>query len=209
MHLYNNCGDLPILNFDVIYKTNDFRWLVVEYNGYDDIKVPKEANERWEEIKKEWIVLLDDNTIAYYHQLVLEVIYLQTRYNVVKELLQIIWEREEMTDESMEIYIKALGEWKYKWNSKNTKIKEIGRLLRQLRGSENKISLKLDELENIRKENEFEADVNTLEKQAVVLEQITGKNNIDITTTSVRKWVEISKLANQLNEQRRKANGGK
>lgn len=207
MHLYNNCGDLPILNFDVIYKTNDFRWLVVEYNGYDDIKVPKEANERWEEIKKEWIVLLDDNTIAYYHQLVLEVIYLQTRYNVVKELLQIVWEREEMDDDTMAIYVKALGEWKYKWNSKNTKIKEIERMLKQLRASENKISLKLDELEKIRNENEYDAEVNTLEKQAVVLEQITGKNNIDISTTSVRKWVEISKLANTINEQRRKANG--
>ena len=90
MHLYKNCGDLPIYNFDVVYKTNDFKYLVVDYNGYDDIDIPKDANERWEAIKNEWVKLLDDATTAYYYQLVLEVVYLQTRYNVVKQLLKIV-----------------------------------------------------------------------------------------------------------------------
>lgn len=204
--LYKDCSDLPIKNFDSIYKTNDYKWLIVGYDGYKDVKVPKEANERWEEIKKEWIELIDDNAIAYYHQLILEVIYLQTRYNTVQELLKMIFERD-MDEPTLDIYIKALGEWRYNWNKKNGKLKEIERLLRQWKASQNKISLKLDELEKLKAEHELNEDVSSLEKQAVILEHITGKNNIDLNTTSVKKWIEISKLANSINEQRRKTNG--
>jgi len=207
MHLYKNCGDLPIYNFDVVYKTNDFKYLVVDYNGYDDIDIPKDANERWEAIKNEWVKLLDDATTAYYYQLVLEVVYLQTRYNVVKQLLKIVWDREDMDDESLAIYIGALGEWHYFWNEKATKANEVERLLKQLQRSQNKITLKLDELEKMKEEHNLDEDASTLDKQAVTLEQITGKNNIDTRTTSVSKWVEISKLAESINEQRRKSNG--
>ena len=207
MHLYKDCADIPIRRFDVLYRTNDLQHLVVEYNGYDEIKVPKGANERWEEIKNEWIKLLDDNTITYYYQLILECVYLQTRYSVVKDLLQIIYSRD-MDNETMDSYIEALGKWRYKWNRKNDKLVELKRLLNQLKASENKIALKLDELDSLKKENSFDDNPTSLEKQAVILEQITGKNNIDLDSTSVRKWVEIGKLASEINEQKRK-NGRK
>jgi hypothetical protein len=206
MYLYKDCSDIPIWNFDVIYKTNDYQYLVVGYNGYDTIDIPKGANERWQEIKNEWVKLLDDNTIAYYYQLLLECVYLQTRYDVVKLLLKQIFERE-MSDETLETYIVALGEWRYKWNRKADKLVELKRLLAQLKASKNKIELKTDELKQLREDNEFDAEATSLERQAVILEQVTGKNNIDVKTTSVKKWLEISKLANDINEQRRKANG--
>ncbi len=207
MHLYKDCSDLSIKKFDIIYKTNDFRYLIVGWDGYEEIEVPKGANERWQDIRNEWIDLLDNNVIAYYYQLVLESVYLQTRYNVVKQLLNMIWMRDEFDEEAEKIYVGALAEWKYKWNPKQNKTKEMERLLKQLKRSENKIELKLDELEKLKKENDITDDVSSLEKQAVALEQITGKNNIDTETTSVRKWVEITKLSESINEQRRKANG--
>ena len=207
MHLYKDCSDLSIKKFDIIYKTNDFRYLIVEWDGYEEIEVPKDANERWQDIRNEWIDLLDNNVIGYYYQLVLESVYLQTRYNVVKQLLNMIWMRDEFDEEAEKIYVGALAEWNYKWNPKQNKTKEMERLLKQLKRSENKIELKLDELEKLKKENDITDDVSSLEKQAVALEQITGKNNIDTETTSVRKWVEITKLSESINEQRRKANG--
>jgi len=216
MHLYKDCSDLSIKKFDIIYKTNDFRYLIVGWDGYEEIEVPKGANERWQDIRNEWIDLLDNNVIGYYYQLVLESVYLQTRYNVVKQLLNMIWMRDEFDEEAEKIYVGALAEWKYKWNPKQNKTKEMERLLKQLKRSENKIELKLDELEKLKKENDITDDVSSLEKQAVALEQITGKNNIDTETTSVnidtettsvRKWVEITKLSESINEQRRKANG--
>ena len=207
MHLYKDCSDLSIKKFDIIYKTNDFRYLIVGWDGYEEIEVPKGANERWQDIRNEWIDLLDNNVIAYYYQLVLESVYLQTRYNVVKQLLNMIWMRDEFDEEAEKIYVGALAEWKYKWNPKQNKTNEMERLLKQLKRSENKIELKLDELEKLKKENDITDDVSSLEKQAVALEQITGKNNIDTETTSVMKWVEITKLSESINEQRRKANG--
>jgi len=207
MHLYKDCSDLSIKKFDIIYKTNDFRYLIVGWDGYEEIEVPKGANERWQDIRNEWIDLLDNNVIGYYYQLVLESVYLQTRYNVVKQLLNMIWIRDEFDEEAEKIYVGALAEWNYKWNPKQNKTKEMERLLKQLKRSENKIELKLDELEKLKKENDITDDVSSLEKQAVALEQITGKNNIDTETTSVRKWIEITKLSESINEQRRKANG--
>jgi hypothetical protein len=206
MYLYKDCSDIPIWNFDIIYKTNDFKYLVVGYDGYGEIKVPKGANERWQEIKNEWVKLLDDNTIAYYHQLLLECIYLETRYNVVEMLLKMIFQRE-MDDETFAKYKESLKEWKYIWNDKNNKYVELKRLLKQHKASKNKIDLKIDELKKIKEENNFDGEGTSLEKQAVILEQITGKNNIDVKTTTVKKWIEISKLATEINEQRRKANG--
>lgn len=203
MYLYKNCGDLPIFNFDVIYRTNDLRFLVVGYDGYAEIEVPKGANERWQEIKNEWVKLLDDNVIIQYYQLILETTYLQTRYNVVKVLLEQIY-KTKMSKETMDEYIEALAKWKYKWNRKNEKLVEIERLLKQLKASQNKISLKLDSLEKMKAENNFEGDVSSLEKQAVILEQITGKNSIDVRTTSTAKWIEIGKLATEINEQRKR-----
>ena len=46
MHLYKDCSDLSIKKFDIIYKTNDFRYLIVGWDGYEEIEVPKGANER-------------------------------------------------------------------------------------------------------------------------------------------------------------------
>ena len=206
MHLYKDCGDMPIRNFDIVYRTNDFKYLVVGYNGYDDIDVPKGANERWDAIKNEWIKLLDDSTIAYLYQLTLEIVYLQTRFNVSRELLKMIWERDDMNEETFEVYIEALGQWNYNWNKKNEKNVEVKRLLNQLKASQNKITLKIDELEKIKSENDNGDIESSLEKQAVALEQITGKNNIDLDTTSVKKWIEICKLGESINEARRKAN---
>jgi hypothetical protein len=50
-------------------------------------------------------------------------------------------------------------------------------------------------------------DIKSLEAQAVMLEHITKKNKIDIFTTSVKTWIEIGKLAEEINEQNRKSNG--
>lgn len=202
-YLFNGCEDLPIANFDIIYKTNDFRYLVVGWDGYAEIKVPKGANERWDKIKNEWVELLDDNSVAYYYQLMSECAYLQTRYKVVEKLLKEILERD-MNNETFETYINALYQWRYKWNRKNEKFLELKRLAQQWVSSKNKMDMKLDELEELRKKNDNDGETSSLEKQAVILEQITGKNNIDIRTTSVKKWLEITKVAQKINEQRRK-----
>lgn len=201
-HLYKGCQDLSIKNFDIVYRTKDFRYLVVGFDGYKDVKVPESANERWKEIYNEWVKLIDSNTISYYHQLILEVTYLQTRYDVSKMLLFQIYNQEDMGDSDLDKYIGSLAKWDYYYDKKKDKLDEIQRLMQQNKASENKLSLKSSELKEMANENTEEEK--SLEGQAVVLEQITGKNNIDVNTTSVTKWIEIGKLASQINERRKK-----
>lgn len=207
LHCYRDCSEIPIYNFNRAKTTGDLRYIIIGWDGRSDVKLPKEANENWNDIKNEWIELLDDNTISYYYDLILEVIYLQTRYNLVSEYIKQIATRD-MDMETMEKYVELLAGWRYKYNRKNLKRVEIERLMQQLKSSQNKIGLKLDEIEKLKKDNGYDEAPQSLEKQAVILEQITGKNSIDVMTTSVKKWLEIGKMANDINEQRRR-NGSK
>lgn len=203
--LYKSCADLSIRRFDAIYNTGDLKFLCVDYDGYEDIDVPEEAEQRWKDIMDEWVKVCDNRTLSYYYQLIREVAYLETRFYVSKEMLGQIYTRyPHAMDETMfDLYIEELAKWKYHYNKENTVLDEVHRLLNQHKASENKLGIKKSELDNLRKENEQE-DAQTLEAQAVVLEHITGKNTIDVDTTSVLKWIEIGKLATSINEQRRK-----
>ena len=205
VHLYKDCSDLPIYNFDMVYRTQDFQYLVRGYDGYQEVKVPTDAEQRWKDIFDEWVKACDDSTITYYYQLILEVAYLETRFHLSKMLLYQIYTRypQTMSEKSLDIYIEALAKFKYHYNKENDMLDEVSRLMDQHKASENKLGLKKSELEVLRGDDDID-DIQSLEKQAVVLEQITGKNNIDIFTTSVLKWLEIGKLATRINQQRSK-----
>jgi hypothetical protein len=207
VRLYKNCSDLPIRRFDIVYKTRDLRYLCLEYDGYNEIEAPIEAEKRWEAIFDEWVKLCDDNTISYYYQLILEVTYLETRYLVSGEMLQQIFMRypEAMDEETLDMYIVELRNWKYIFDKKNDYIDEIKKLLDQRRASENKLGLKKSELEDMRREY-GDSEPQTLEAQAIILEHITGIKT-DLDKDSVLKWIETGKLATTINEQKRKTNG--
>jgi len=197
---------MPILNFDIVNKTGDLKYMVVGYDGYKDLKPPKGANERWQAIRKEWLELVDDSEMAYYHNLVSECIYLETKRDAVKFILENIF-RRNMSPLTFRTYANSLSDWGYKWNFKNDKLTELKRQLKIVRISENKLSLKLDELKSYRESKNMSSEATSLEKQAVILEEASGRNHIDIKTTSVKKWVAISKRAEERQNQLKKANG--
>jgi hypothetical protein len=203
-YLYKDCSDLPIYNFDVIYRTQDYRYLVKGYDGYEGIEIPKEAEQRWKDIFDEWVKACDDSTITYYYQLILEVAYLETRYYVSKIMLHQIYTRypESMSEDVLDLYIAELKRWKYHYNKENDVLDEIARLLDQHKASSNKLGIKKSELEELKGDDDIE-NIQTLEKQAVILEHITGIRP-NIFKDSVIKWLEIGKLASSINQQRRK-----
>lgn len=207
IHVYRNCSELSIYNFDMVYKSQDYRYLVVGFDGYKDIKLPKNIESVWKSIFDEWVKLSDNNEIIYYYQLITEVAYLEIRYVVAETLLLQIYQRE-MDEKTLDTYIVMLKNWRYFYNKENNKTKELSRLFTQHNASRNKISIKQGELESLQKNNDV-LEGSTLESQAVALEQVTGRNNIDPKTTSVLKWIEICKMADQINTQRRKQNGRK
>ncbi len=202
--LYKSCKDLPIRRFDEVYKTKDFRYLCLDYDGYNDVEAPIEAEDRWKEIFDEWVSLCDDNTITYYYQLILEVTYLETRFHVSKEMLWQIHTRypQSMSEDTLDKYIAVLKLYKYKYNKNNDSLDEVNRLMKQREASKNKLSIKRSELQEMQKKNEGEAP-KTLEAQAIILEHITGIKT-DLDKDSVLKWIETGKLATSINEQRRR-----
>ena len=189
----------------MVFKTEDYRYLVVGYDGYQDIDIPDGVEERWKYIFDQWVKLCDNNEMIYYYQLISEVAYLETRYYVVKILLLQIYDRD-MDEKTLDMYIELLRGYKYIYNKNNDKLAELERLFNQHNASQNKIGLKKSELEEMQKKNDYD-EPQTLEQQAVIFEQITGRNNIDINTTVVAKWIEIGKLCTQINEQRKRSYG--
>lgn len=203
MHLYKNCSDIPLHNFNVVYNTNDLKFLIVGYNGYDEVKPPKEANERWQEIKNEWVKLLGNATTAYYYQLLQETIYLQTRYNAVRSLLEQIFKRDDIQGAKLDAFIDGLALWKYKWQKGQTREKNLMRLLKQQKASENKIKIKVSELEEMKKEQGDDGDDVSIERQVLIIEQSTGIK-INPRVDSVKTWVEACKIHEDIQNQRQK-----
>lgn len=203
MHLYKNCSDIPLHNFNVVYNTNDLKFLIVGYNGYDEVTPPKGANERWNEIKNEWVKLLGNSTTAYYYNLLQETIYLQTRYNAVRALLEKIFVRDDIQGAKLDEYSKGLALWKYYWKKGQTKEKNIQRLLKQQKASENKIKLKVSELEEMKKDQDSDGEEVSVERQVLIIEQSTGIK-INPRVDSVKTWIEACKIHESIQEQRQK-----
>ena len=203
MYLYKNCRDLPIYNFDIVFRENDLKYLVVGYDGYCDVTIPDGAETHWEMIKKEWIKALGDKTLEYKQQLMLEVNYLQVRFNVVAEVIQLL-EYSILDKELIDAYSNILRPWGYIYNKKKKVKENLVNLKNQHKFSQNKLKDKLSELEKLT-ENDKDENV-SLEKQAVYLAQCLNRNRIDTKKTTVLEWIELKNLAKEINS-KSKRNG--
>lgn len=205
---YKDCSYLSIWNFDMINKTKDFRYLVVGYDELNPKTEPKKneldgAEQHWTKILDEWVEIVDDNKVSLMYDLASELNYLKMREAISTMLLEQMYSRI-MEDETLEKYIKALKEWEYYWDKNQEHLENIERILKEIKADKNKIGLKESEYESLQSKNE---ESQSIEKQSVIVEHILGKNNIDLKTTSVKKWYEIIKLADQVNQERKKTYG--
>jgi hypothetical protein len=206
MHYYKTCDDLPIYNFYKIMEESNYMHLIVGYDGYQDIKIEHEDIESvWQDIHEEYVKMSGDNSTKLYYELINEVLYLETRYKVVMDLLSSLAENS-MSDQMISAYIKELRQWKYKIDDSKPFEDEMDKMVRQLKASENKIRLKKDELEKL-KENNNDGESMSLIKQTVKLEQALERNNIDTKKTSVTKWIALLEEIKEINAQRQKNNG--
>lgn len=205
MKYYKNCDELPIYNFHEILKNNDLNFLVVGYEQSDEIELDDKASGLWSEIYEEYIDLTGDNTLKVYYEVLQDLMFLKTRYSVVSGLLVNV-STMQLTEDIFTKYISELRSWGYKINVNKPLANEINRKVRQLRASENKIRIKENELESLRSKRDH-GDNMTLITQSVKMEQALSRNNIDIKTTVVSKWVAMIKEIKEINEANRKRNG--
>lgn len=188
VHLYRDCSDLPIYNFDQIIKNNEYSYLVVGYDGYNKVDFDMElAQSRWAEIYNQYCVLSDDNATSMFYALIIELNYLKTRkyfVTVIVEQLKSGGNRQEIIDK----FINSLGLWGYHIDKEKPLEEEILKVEKKIRGSNNRIELKQSEIESMTNESEGSM---SLTKQVVKLEQGLGRENIDPKKTSVEKWLEL------------------
>ena len=196
---YNSCNDISIYSFNKIVDTDNYAYMVYGWDEYEEIEFVKEdAIKHWKEIYSEYTELTDDNKTIMYYQLILLVSRLETKRYVVSKLIEMMLPND-MDEETLKLYIEALGEWNYKIDPKVPLQEELLRILRDLRAMENRIRLKRNELESYKTEGKSL----TLTQQVVKLERALEKNNIDPRKTSVEKWVAMLKEVAEINQARK------
>lgn len=201
---YRNCDELPIYRFYKLLETRDYSYLYLDFDEYNKVSIGKNISEVWEKIYEEYLKLVGDNTMLLYYEVVNDLLYLETRYTIASTLLQQI-SMGKMSEDMLKAYVLELKNWGYRINLENDLQEELKLVIKQLRGSENKIRLKKEEKKQLEKVGS--KDKMSLIEQVVKLEQALSRNEIDTKKTVVSKWIALVKEVKVINEQRKKKNG--
>ena len=187
--LYNSTGNLPIYNFDKIVRNNDYRYLVIGWNERDDIELPKEVDNVWQEIYNEYCVKTENNEALTYYALHNEVSYLETRLEIIIALI------ENMTEDNKEEFGRELNAWGVKFNIKGSIASQIPNLKTALRGAKQKYDIRLEKLNGMKSDDE----PMSILRQIIKLDRITGIK-INIKTDVVDYLIEVNKEAAEITQ---------
>ena len=207
MRYSRNCSEISVFSFYQVLEANDFRYIVMGWDGYEQL--PKEfsedtAKEHWAVIYEEYCKLSSDTKSLMYFAIACELLYLETRFEVAHRLIKQLILRKDVP-EAVVLYIDALRTCNYKINPKVDLDEEIERIVVQLKQSQNKINLKKNELETFKPE-EGDSEPMSLTEQMVKLEQALGRNEINPKKTSIEKFVAMIKEVKEINEHKAKMN---
>ena len=190
LRLYTDCDDLMMYNWEKISKTNDLRWLIVGFDGYGQKSTEEEKEQleiKYKEIVSEINDLTNSNEADNYFDLVCDLSDIQTRIEIASFALYQIDSRPLMNEETFDIYIGVLKDWRFYWNKSKPKAEELKRLDRQLGAVKMKASQHKKEKEKI--ENK------STEKIALrkIKQRVSNKigRDIDFRKTSVSEWIYI------------------
>lgn len=199
---FRSCDDISLYNFHKVLETDNYAFMVIGYDGYDDIDFDEQtAKSHWGQIYNEYCKLSEDNKSILYFSVASELMYLETRYLLGAEFLKhLVKHLNEPVIVSM--CIEELKKWKFVIDKDKDLDKEIQQGFKNLKGSKNKINLKKSELEQFKPD---EGEGMSLTEQIVKMEQALGRNEIDPKTTVVSKWIAMNKELKLENEAKRKA----
>lgn len=200
-HFYRDCSELFVFNFHKIAETKNYSWLVVGYDGRNDVKFDiDEALKVWSKIYNEFCKLIGDNKTIMYYDLFLHLGELKVRkYYVISLLNQL--DLFNKAEETVDLYIDALSKWRFFIDKDKPLDVELKKMRRQLRAADNKIGLIESELKEI---NEDEEEPMSLAKQKIRLVQALGRNDIDVKKTTLEEWHYMIEEVKEINEQRNK-----
>jgi len=200
--MYRNCSEIFVYNFYKVLETQNLSWLVLDYDGYNEVKFDeKEAEKVWIDIYEDYFRLIQDNKTLIIIETTQELMYLRAR----KEYAELmIFQLDKINENERLECIKELREWNYKVNDKIPLDELIDSLNRQVLASENKINIKEQELKDLTKEN---GEKISLIQQTIKLELALGKNEIDTKRTTMEKFIGMIDEVKLIVQERKKRNG--
>ena len=192
-HKYSrNCDEIMLHNFTKISNTNDYRYLVIDWDNRSEIEIDQDVCEDlWKDIYGEYCKLSDDNKIILYYETLVDISNLLATKFVLENITTIL---SGKIDPILEVaYHVELSKMGVPPKEKEKREDYIVRISQYARFMTNKINVKNNELKSLKGDPE-EGDVGmTLNDQIVRVEEITGRNLIDPKTTTVAKWIAIIK----------------
>ncbi|MFK7949529.1 MAG: hypothetical protein AB8G11_18195 [Saprospiraceae bacterium] len=210
-HYYTSLDDIFVYNFYQVAEKQNFAYLDREYKGYGvhsyTEKEDIEVKEIWEKLTDEHSKRVGNNEHIMYYELLSELVYLTSRKRVMGIMLEILT-MTKVSDDILKIYSMELKKWGYKIDLKIPFQEQVPRLINQLKASQNKISVLESEKEELENQHNSKDKI-SLTKQQVKLEQALERNEIDIKTTVMSKWLDMFDEVKEINAHRKNRNGRK
>lgn len=201
---YKSCKTLPMYNFYEIIGSNDYRWILKDFNEDSDTILSKEENNRLEStfnnIFNEYVELKNDAKIINNLKQRAIIANLENRLFWGATLLKLYMSNP--TEETAN----ALKEWKFKVNINGNLQNEVDSLTRQLKSLRTKINMEVSKFETTLEKNKKQKDVKfNIDEQTISIAKVLELNfPIIAKQTTVSQWVAYCKQAEQVVKQRNK-----
>ncbi len=201
VHFYKGCSDISIFNFDEIAKTSNYSYMVIGYDGYNEVDFDETmAQELWKKIYNDFCKMGNDNTSLLYYELLDQLGYLKMRKLFVLALLNQL-KFFKKPGSILKLYFQELAKWRYKIDPKNPLVDELAKMYQLVRINDNKIGMVESEIKILKDD---EQEPMSLVMQAIKLAQGLGKENIDTKKTTVEHWLGLYEELRITNEHKRR-----
>ena len=200
VRIHKSCSTLPIYNFYKCSLYSDFRFMIRDYDEYDDnvnIKYKKDTKEFkdvFNILQKEYMFLNEDKRSLTMKKEEFRLLHLITRYDISYKILKLF--SETLAVEVLDL----LNEFGIKYDAKDPSEQQIKAIESQLKVLKNKINIAKINFENKygTKSENISADefMINLDKEALDLETYLELGyRLDVREITIERWVNLKKMA--------------
>jgi len=205
MNFHKTCKTLPIYNFNEILLNKDLRFLIKDFDEYDNEDLVLSSKEicvlqdAYKKIIYEYSELTSNNSVISRYKSEFKISELIFIYENSIKLIEMYSEYKDIN------LLKLLNKLSFNFNEENGINTELNRITKSIRALKTKIDiLKLKHKEKFEKENhKTDSDVkyvNRLEHEAIALELSLKLNySLNLKTLSTSKWVMMWNISNKKN----------
>lgn len=201
---YRNCNEIPTYNFFKVVEKKDLRYLYLDFDEYNDIKVTDVLSKTWDDIYDEYLELTDDKNSLYYYELIGEINRLRIVQKIVEDITDLLL-NNNFSEDFKRMFTLEMKKFGYEIDVNKPFVDEVINIKNRLKRANTKIAIKEVELEELKKKDSDKGL--SLAEQEVKMEQALSRNNIDTKTIVIAKWIAMMKEVKLIIEANKKKNG--